>query len=66
MGITLVHYFHAQSCSVEDVGPSRDDTVLTIGNRLVEVEYVEVECHCRNAKGSKPDTDNRPSSKEEV
>ena len=66
VSITLVHDFHAQTSAVENVCPSVDHFALTINDGLVEVETVEVERHRRYAQGSKPDTDNRPSSKEEV
>ena len=66
VSVTFVHHFHAKTSTVEDICPSVDHFALTINDGLVEVETVEVERHRRYAQGSKPDTDNRPSSKEEV
>ena len=40
MGIPLVHHFHSQSGPVKDVGPSRNYAVLTVNQRLVEVETI--------------------------
>ena len=66
MCIPLVHDFHSESSSVEDVSPGVDDFVLSIDDGLVKVEAVEVESHGRHAEGGKPDADDGPSSEEEV
>jgi len=66
VSITLVHYFHAQTSTVEDVGPSRDDAVLTVDQRLIEIKPVEVESHRAHSEGGEPDPHNWPSSKKEV
>ena len=66
VSITLVHNFHTQTSAVENVCPSVEHTTLTIDDGLVEVETVQVERHRGNTKCGEPDTNNRPSSKEEV
>ena len=66
MSITLVHDFHAQTSTVENVCPGVQDTTLTINDGLVEVETVQVECHSANTKSSEPDTNHRPRSQEKV
>ena len=66
VSVALVHDFHAQTSAVENVCPSVDHFALTINDRLVEVETVEVECHGANTKSSEPDTNYRPCGKEEV
>ena len=45
MGITLMHYLHAKSSTVEDVSPGVDDSSLGLDDGLVEVEAVQVEGH---------------------
>lgn len=45
MGITLVHDFHSESCSVEDVCPGVDDVAVTGLDGLIEVEAVQIESH---------------------
>ena len=66
MSVALVHYFHAQTSTVEDISPSVDHMTLVVNDRLVEVETVEVESHRGNTESGEPDTDNRPGSQEEV
>ena len=66
MSITLVHDFHTQTCTVQNVCPSVEDVSLVILDGLIEVESVKVECHGANTKSSEPDADNRPRSEEEV
>ena len=66
MGIALVHHFHAEAGTVEDVGPGVDHAALAIEDRLVEVETVEVESHRAHAQGGEPDANHGPSSQEEV
>ncbi len=66
MSISLMHNFHSESCSVEDVCPGVDDVAVTGDDGLVEVEAIQVESHCGYAKGGEPDAYNRPGSKEEV
>ena len=58
MSITLVHDFHTQTSTVQNVCPGVEDTTLTVDDRLVEVESVKVECHGANTKSSEPDADN--------
>ena len=58
MSVTLVHNFHTQTCTVQNVCPGVEDTTLTVEDRLVEVEPVKVECHGANTKSSEPDADN--------
>jgi len=64
--VSLVHYFHTKTSTVQYVCPGVQHTTLTIKDGLVEVETVQVECHRGDAKGGEPDADNRPCSKEEV
>ena len=45
MSVALVHHFHAKTSSVKNVGPGVQDAALTIKDRLVEVEAVQVEGH---------------------
>ena len=66
MSITLVHDFHAQTSTVQNICPGVQDFALTIHNGLIEVETVEVECHGGDTKCSEPDTYNRPCCEEEV
>ncbi len=66
MGVTLVHDFHSEACSVKDVSPGVDDASLGLDDRLVEVEAIEIESHGGYAKGGEPDADHRPGCKEEV
>ena len=66
MSIALVHYFHAQTSTVENISPGVDHMTLIVNDRLVEVETVEVEGHRGNTKSGEPDTDNGPGSQEEV
>ena len=66
MCITLVHDFHTKTSSVEDVSPGVDHLTLRSDDALVKVEAIKIESHGRNAKSSEPNTNNRPSSKEEM
>ena len=66
MSVTLVHYFHTQVGTVDYVSPSANYTTLRVNDGLVEVETVQVERHRGNSQGSHPDSDNRPSAKQEV
>ena len=66
VSIALVHHFHAQASTVQDVSPGWDDSVLTVNQRLVEVETVQVEGHCGNAESGKPNTHDGPSCEKEV
>ena len=66
MGISLMHHFHPKSSTVQNISPSRNYSVLTINQRLIEVETVEIECHRGNTKSGEPDTNDGPGSKEEV
>ena len=58
MSVTLVHNFHTQTSTVQNVCPGVQDFVLTINDGLVEVETIQVECHRADAKCSEPDADN--------
>lgn len=40
MGIPLVHHFHSKASPVKDIGPGRDNAILTIDQRLIEVETI--------------------------
>jgi hypothetical protein len=40
MRVSLVHHFHSKTGPIKDIGPSRNDAVLTIDQRLVEVETI--------------------------
>merc|ERR1712100_1015937 len=66
VSVALVHHFHAEVGTVEDVGPGVQNTALSIKDGLVEVEAVQVEGHGGHAQGGEPDADNRPGSQEEV
>merc|ERR1712178_126203 len=66
VSVALMHHFHAEVGTVEDVGPGVQNTALSIKDGLVEVEAVQVEGHGAHAEGGKPDADNRPGSQEEV
>ena len=66
MSIALVHDFHSQTGTVENVCPGVQNTTLTINNGLIEVESVEVECHGADAEGGKPDSHDWPRSEEEM
>ena len=66
MSVALVHDFHAKTSTVQDIGPSVDDTTLTFNNGLIEVESVEVERHGGDAEGGKPDAHDGPCCQEEV
>ena len=64
--VSLVHYFHSKTGTVQYVCPCVEHTTLTIKDGLVEVETVQVECHRGYTKCGEPDTNNGPCSKEEV
>ncbi len=66
VGIALVHHFHAEAGTVEDVGPGVDHPALVVEDRLVEVEAIQVEGHRANAEGSEPDAHHGPARQEEV
>ena len=66
MGVPLVHNFHTQTSPIKDIGPSRNHAILTINQRLVEVETVEVKRHCAYAQRSKPNSNHWPCCQEEV
>jgi hypothetical protein len=66
MGISLVHYFHSETCSVKYISPRINNVTLIIHNGLVEVKSVQVKRHSANTKGSKPNTNYWPSGEEEV
>ena len=66
MSITLMHYFHAETSTVQQVGPGIHHMPFARSDGLVEVEAVEVERHGGDAEGGKPDTHDRPGSEEEV
>lgn len=60
MSIALVHYFHTQVGSVDDISPGVDDPTLGINYRLVKVEAVQVESHGADTESGEPDTDDWP------
>jgi len=60
MSVTLVHYFHTEVGTVDDISPSVDSATLRVDDGLVEVETVQVEGHRGNTQSGEPDTDNRP------
>ena len=66
MSIALVHDFHTQTSTVQNISPGVDNFTLGIHDGLVEVETVEVECHGAYTKSSEPDTNDRPCCQEEV
>mmetsp|Transcript_47819 Transcript_47819/g.107337 ORF Transcript_47819/g.107337 Transcript_47819/m.107337 type:complete len:396 (+) Transcript_47819:127-1314(+) len=66
MSVTLVHYLDTKISTVEDISPRVNVVTRFVKNRLVEVETVKVECHSSNTKRGEPDTNYRPSCKEEV
>ena len=66
MSVALVHHFHAEAGTVEDVSPGVQHTALGIQDGLVEVEAVQVEGHGAHAEGGEPDANHRPGSQEEV
>merc|ERR1712054_340387 len=66
VSVALMHHFHAEVGTVEDVGPGVQNTALSIKDGLVEVEAVQVEGHGGHAQGGEPDANNRPGSQEEV
>ena len=66
MSVALVHHFHAEAGTVEDVSPGVQHTTLGIQDGLVEVEAVQVEGHGAHAEGGEPDANHRPGSQEEV
>jgi hypothetical protein len=64
MDIAFVHHFHAETDTVEHVGPGVGQPTLIIKNGLVEVEAVQVEGDGADDQDSYPDADNRPSNQE--
>ena len=66
MSISLVHYLHPKTCSVQDVSPGIHDVTVRRLDGLVEVEAIQVESHCAYTESGEPDADHRPGSKEEV
>jgi len=66
VSVTLVHYLDTKISTVEDISPRVNVVTRLVENRLVEVETVKVECHSGNTNSSEPDTNYRPSCKEEV
>merc|ERR1712100_63002 len=66
VSVALVHHFHAEAGTVEDVSPGVQHTTLGIQDGLVEVEAVQVEGHGAHAEGGEPDANDRPGSQEEV
>ena len=66
MSVTLVHHFHSEVSTVEDVSPSVKNSTLSIKDGLVEVETIQVECHRAHAKGGEPDANHRPCGQEKV
>ena len=63
VSVALMHDFHTETSTVENVCPGVQDFTLTIHDGLVEVETVQVECHSANTKSSKPDADNSQAAR---
>jgi hypothetical protein len=40
MGVSLMHHFHPKASPVKDIGPSRNNAILTIDQRLIKVETI--------------------------
>lgn len=66
VGVTFVHDFHTKISTVDDVGPSVDDTSFRVNDSLVKVESVQVEGHGGDTHSSAPDAEDRPQREEEV
>ena len=66
VSITLMHNFETKIGTIKNVSPSIYYLTLTINKRLIEVKTIQVECHGAYSKRSKPNTNHRPSSEEEV
>ena len=66
VSITFMHHFHTKVGTVENVSPCRNDMILRVNQRLVEVETIQVEGHGANTKSGKPDANDRPGSQKEV
>ena len=65
MSVALVHHFHAEAGTVEDVSPGVQNTTLGIQDGLVEVEPFRLKAMV-HAEGGEPDANHRPGSQEEV
>ena len=66
MSVPFVHYLKAKVGTVQNISPCIDHFAFRTDNALVKVEAIKIESHGRNAQASKPNTNNRPSSKEEM
>ena len=66
MCVSFVHYLEPKSSTVENISPGVNHTVLTINDRLIKVEAIQIEGHRAHAKGGEPDAHNGPGSQEEV
>ena len=66
VGIALVHHFHSETSTVQDVCPRINHMPIACLDGLVEVKTVEVECHGGDAERGKPDSHDRECSQEEV
>ena len=64
--IALVHHFHPQVRTVENVRPRAHHTPLRVDDALVEVEPVQVERHRADAQRREPNANYRPRTQEEV
>ena len=56
MCVPLVNHLKPQICSIEDIGPRGDNTILRANNGLIKIKTIEVKSHCRHAKTSEPNT----------
>ena len=66
VGIALVHHFHPETSTVQNVCPRINHMPIACLDGLVEVKTVEVECHGGDAERGKPDADDRERTKEKV
>ena len=66
VGIALVHHFHSETSTVQNVCPRINHMPIACLDGLVEVKTVEVECHGGDAERGKPDPHDWECSQEEV
>ena len=63
MSITLVHHFHTETSTVQNVCPGVEHTILRIDDGLVEVETVQVERHRGHTQSGEPDANNSQAAR---
>jgi hypothetical protein len=66
MGVPFVNYLKPEVSTIENVRPGIDYMALAILNALIKVQTVQIKGHRANSQSSKPNANNRPSSKEEM